>query len=315
MGFYLTTEDAPTVATTTKTPARASFSRRFPNRRQFPKSPFGEVIRATGPMAAANPFRFSTKYYDQETGLYYYVFRFYSPTLGRWLSRDPLGEMGGRNLYGFVGNDAINIVDILGLEWTREGVLKLLCKTDDGRRIVLILNQDNVKVMKSEFVRSYLRRRANANATWGEWEPKEWGAMTSKQTTEGKQQIVIHMPKSYSDELAAFFLIHEGTHAGSGAEEAAYKAETQFGILVPEVHNLIRQGFVKKGGGGKEEVDIEAIKKFIEDKYTGWYQEDPLVQYKTTPNGGKVIDYGKETQEKPWECCDEKKAENRNAPK
>jgi RHS repeat-associated protein len=56
------------------------------------EGPFGEVIRATGPMAKANPFRFSTKYQDEETDLLYYDYRYYSASTGRWLSRDPIQE-------------------------------------------------------------------------------------------------------------------------------------------------------------------------------------------------------------------------------
>ncbi|HOC58217.1 MAG TPA: RHS repeat-associated core domain-containing protein [Verrucomicrobiota bacterium] len=56
--------------------------------------PFGEVIRATGPLAKANPFRFSTKYQDDETDLLYYGYRYYSASTGRWISRDPINELG-----------------------------------------------------------------------------------------------------------------------------------------------------------------------------------------------------------------------------
>jgi RHS repeat-associated protein len=77
--------------------------------------PFGEVLGATGPAATANPWRFSTRYTDPETGLVMYPRRPYSPTLGRWLSRDPIEEAGGLNLYGFVGNGPVNAVDPLGL--------------------------------------------------------------------------------------------------------------------------------------------------------------------------------------------------------
>ena len=83
------------------------------------EGPFGEVLRATGPLARANPLRFSTKYQDDETGLLYYGYRYYDPSTERWLSRDPVGEFGGQNLYGFVGNSAPNQVDPLGL-WRRE---------------------------------------------------------------------------------------------------------------------------------------------------------------------------------------------------
>ncbi len=59
---------------------------------------FGNTISATGSMADVFPHRFSTKYYDAETDLYYYGYRYYSPSLGRWISRDPIGEEGGLNL-------------------------------------------------------------------------------------------------------------------------------------------------------------------------------------------------------------------------
>ena len=52
---------------------------------QYEYGPFGEVIRATGPMAKANPFRFSTKYQDDETDLLYYGYRYYNPSTGRWI--------------------------------------------------------------------------------------------------------------------------------------------------------------------------------------------------------------------------------------
>ena len=68
---------------------------------------FGRRISQSGPMADIFRIRFSSKYYDPETGLYYYGYRFYAPALMRWLNRDPIEEDGGLNLYGFCGNDAI----------------------------------------------------------------------------------------------------------------------------------------------------------------------------------------------------------------
>ena len=80
------------------------------------EGPFGELLRATGPMAFTNPFRFSTKYQDDETGLLYYGCRFYNPSTGRWLSRDPIEETGGLNVYGLVANTPVNDFDVDGLK-------------------------------------------------------------------------------------------------------------------------------------------------------------------------------------------------------
>ena len=81
---------------------------------------FGNTTYSDG--AKKNDFahRFSTKPLDAETGLYYYGYRYYNPGMGRWLSRDPIGERGGYNLYGMVGNDLLNGVDILGLKEHQE---------------------------------------------------------------------------------------------------------------------------------------------------------------------------------------------------
>lgn len=81
---------------------------------RYEYSPFGEPIRATGPLARVNPFRWSTKFTDEESGLVYYGYRYYSPTLGRWISRDPIKEGDGPNLYAFLVNNPISGVDFLG---------------------------------------------------------------------------------------------------------------------------------------------------------------------------------------------------------
>lgn len=75
---------------------------------------FGEPLRVTGAYAKTNPFRFSTKYTDNESGLVYYGFRYYNANNGRFINRDPIEERGGINLYGFCGNDGINRSDYLG---------------------------------------------------------------------------------------------------------------------------------------------------------------------------------------------------------
>ena len=61
------------------------------------------------------PYQFSTKMYYPGFGLNYYGYRFLNAGIGHWMSRDPLGEAGGLNLYGFVGNSPMNAVDAWGL--------------------------------------------------------------------------------------------------------------------------------------------------------------------------------------------------------
>lgn len=105
-------------------------------------NPFGEVIRSTGPMAKANPFRFSTKYQDDETDLLYYGERYYSASTGRWNSKEPLNALTGTEAryellrscgqkdaaarsmaedageapeYTFVRNSPVALYDLLGL--------------------------------------------------------------------------------------------------------------------------------------------------------------------------------------------------------
>lgn len=77
-------------------------------------SAFGETLLSDGLVSEQLPYRFSTKYTDGESSLLYYGLRYYSPGTGRWLSRDPNAEGGGTNLYGFVLNCPISLIDALG---------------------------------------------------------------------------------------------------------------------------------------------------------------------------------------------------------
>jgi len=77
---------------------------------------FGRLTGKWGPMADANVMQFASMPVHRQSGLSLYPFRDYDPSLQRWLSRDPIGEMGGINLYGFVGNNPISGVDPFGLD-------------------------------------------------------------------------------------------------------------------------------------------------------------------------------------------------------
>ena len=123
---------------------------------RYEYGPFGEQLRLSGPAGRFTPFRFSTKRTEEFTGLVLYEYRAYSPTSGRWLSRDPLGEPGFERLHrvgvsaelaapslrAFVRNDPANQCDRLGLtdtetksywDWVKEMVEKVKEAVEDSK--------------------------------------------------------------------------------------------------------------------------------------------------------------------------------------
>ena len=77
---------------------------------------WGQTLEAVGSRASENPYRFSTKEVHAASGLIDFGLRFYSPSMGRCINRDPLEEEGGVNLYAMVGNSPVNGVDDYGLD-------------------------------------------------------------------------------------------------------------------------------------------------------------------------------------------------------
>ncbi|MCP4397720.1 MAG: hypothetical protein GY801_10525 [bacterium] len=76
--------------------------------------------------AIENPYLFTGRRYDPESGNYYYRARIYSPELGRFLQGDPLGYVDGLNLYAYVGNNPASWVDPYGEEPISLATLALL---------------------------------------------------------------------------------------------------------------------------------------------------------------------------------------------
>jgi RHS repeat-associated protein len=74
---------------------------------------FGNITTSTG--TAINPFQYTGRDFDPETGLRYYRARYYDPAVGRFLSEDPVGFDAGVNFYAYVGNSPTNWTDPDGL--------------------------------------------------------------------------------------------------------------------------------------------------------------------------------------------------------
>ena len=74
---------------------------------------WGEVETVSGSLK--QPFRFQGQYFDEESGLHYNRFRYYDPSSGRFVSQDPIGLLGGFNLYEYAPNP-IGWVDPFGLK-------------------------------------------------------------------------------------------------------------------------------------------------------------------------------------------------------
>ena len=90
-------------------------------------TPFGAVTASNS--TTPNTFTFSSEVLDSETSLIYYNYRHYNPTDGRWISRDPIAEKGGKNLYAIVTNKPMTHIDFIG---TRPGTITCSFKAIDS---------------------------------------------------------------------------------------------------------------------------------------------------------------------------------------
>jgi RHS repeat-associated protein len=119
------------------------------NAARYEYSPFGEPLRTTGSLARQNAIRFSTKFSDDESGLIYYGYRYYSPSLGRWVGRDPAEEGGGLNLYAALLNSPLTQIDPDGrIQFGGSAILRLILsigmiwrQTQTGQPIMAVWSQ------------------------------------------------------------------------------------------------------------------------------------------------------------------------------
>jgi RHS repeat-associated protein len=93
---------------------------------------FGEIYSQTGSLI--QPFTFTAREYDPESGLYYYRARYYDPRAGKFLTKDPIGFPGGDvNLYRYAQNNPVNRIDAFGLAQAVFNGSSISLWTDTGR--------------------------------------------------------------------------------------------------------------------------------------------------------------------------------------
>jgi RHS repeat-associated protein len=98
---------------------------------------FGKQIASSGSLT--NPFQFTGRESDSETGLYYYRARYYDPNVGRFLNEDPIRSVSGTlNFYGYVENSSPNLMDPSGLCPSSPSGDKSKCPAKPDRRLRLV---------------------------------------------------------------------------------------------------------------------------------------------------------------------------------
>jgi len=162
----------------------------------------------------------------------------YDPSTGRWINRDPAGEEGGWNLYGYCDNNPVNSTDSLGL-WTIAQTRRLLSQSEEGRR-ALSLTQG--KLFQTTAIKQFESGTGGSKHYLPE---AEW---PQGLTLPGGSAVWI----VWSQELDVFTasrIIHEATHVGqmqndcpeADREFLAYKAQYQYLL---NNRNLLPSGYM-----------------------------------------------------------------------
>jgi len=129
------------------------------------------------PELIGNPYMFTGRRFDIETGLYYYRARYYNPHIGRFMQTDPVGYSAGMNWYAYCGNNPVGRVDPSGLffygilerdhELALEDKVTFACFNDDDS-IEWIQRFDNIEKL-IDWRKSLLERES---VSWRSFDKK-----------------------------------------------------------------------------------------------------------------------------------------------
>jgi RHS repeat-associated protein len=132
---------------------------------------------ATAASSFGNPFAWTGQRYDAPVGLYHFLFRSYSPTLGRWLQRDPAGYVDGVGLHEYVAGSPIEFVDPDGQSfgsWCAKATGKKVFKVA-VKKFIKEAIKDRLKGLTKRKLGKLLLQEADElielldNETWIEW--------------------------------------------------------------------------------------------------------------------------------------------------
>jgi RHS repeat-associated protein len=126
---------------------------------------FGRLNATAG--SAINPFQYTARDFDSETGLQYYRARYYDPTIGRFINEDPIGIEGGINAYAYVHNRPTDLNDPFGLRdvyvaiWNAQNLLS--SNRSVGHAAVL---ETDGQVILSQFPNPHASHGHNVTESW-----------------------------------------------------------------------------------------------------------------------------------------------------
>lgn len=133
--------------------------------------------------------RFQGQYFDEETGLHYNRFRYYDPDIGRFISQDPIGLLGGDNLYQYADNPVI-WTDAVGLSPCKQ-VNGNSASSTKAQHVYVIRDAATKKVLKVGISGGKIRQ--DGKSYRAESQVRKWDALT-KGKRKHESEIIAKIP-------------------------------------------------------------------------------------------------------------------------
>ena len=111
----------------------------------FEYNAFGKLINATSNLYVPT-FLYTAKLFDNQTNLQWNINRWYDANVGRWISEDPIGfNAGDRNLYRYVGNNSLRLVDYFGY------ATSAIFPNNSSARVISVVRKNEIISVEVEY--------------------------------------------------------------------------------------------------------------------------------------------------------------------